>query len=485
MILNQGSSGQESGSTNNTKPRWKKSAIVYLLIFLVNLFVLFSITSYLNEHDFISLNLLFFAEKSSLALDGYPPRLENIGLVYPPVPFVFFLIFRDPVLVQSLAAALSVTFLVTMLMKAEKRLSILSLAYIYLSPVFFYLTTQRFDILLFYITFALSVYTLFLYHEKGLSYYMFVSSVLLALTFLMNFQILLLAPFMIILNLAAFGGDLRKKVAITLAQIAPLIFVAVGWAYLNWIFTGDPLNFVYSPHSAFIVRDADVELLELGYFRKLMFFLYQLPVVLPYVYGFFLLRLKRAEYLFPLLLALAVVVLNIPLVSGFSYHSLYSTALYLIFFFIFVGLMNRSRLLWPALLTSFIFSFMLVMSSGDEARFAKAVLTGEVEGNIREYKEVADFIRASGGKVLADDSDSFPVVYLAGDPKLFVLPYQYEFVTDLSNPSLTVEYVLANKRSDGDVVLRRFPSAREGTLNHFDIAFENDRFVVFRTNRPV
>ena len=65
--------------------------------------------SYLFAHGFISLNLLFFAEKARLAVAGEPPRLVNIGRCYPPLSFILMMPFHNPIVAQAVIAGATVT----------------------------------------------------------------------------------------------------------------------------------------------------------------------------------------------------------------------------------------------------------------------------------------------------------------------------------------------------------------------------------------
>ena len=55
----------------------------------------------LERAGFLSSSLVFFAEKGALALHGLPPRLVNLGFVYPPLSFLLQLAFPTPLIGQA------------------------------------------------------------------------------------------------------------------------------------------------------------------------------------------------------------------------------------------------------------------------------------------------------------------------------------------------------------------------------------------------
>jgi len=86
---------------------------VFLVLYAIFL-TLFALTSFISntlyQHGYIHLNILFYAEKALLAKAGEPPRLENLGFVYPPFAFLPFLIIEDYKMVSPLASSFLLTF---------------------------------------------------------------------------------------------------------------------------------------------------------------------------------------------------------------------------------------------------------------------------------------------------------------------------------------------------------------------------------------
>ena len=61
------------------------------------------------KDGFASKILLYLGEKALLVFHGRPPRLENLGFVYPPLPYLFELIFRNPFWASSIVGAFGAT----------------------------------------------------------------------------------------------------------------------------------------------------------------------------------------------------------------------------------------------------------------------------------------------------------------------------------------------------------------------------------------
>ena len=80
--------------------------------------------------------------------------------------------------------------------------------------------------------------------------------------------------------------------------------------------------------------------------------------------------------------------------------------------------------------------------------------------------QAADFLRSAPGTVLLDDARLFPVVFLEGNPRRFLLPYEYEFETALRAPALWARFVIVDETGD-DRITRAHPLARHGILPGF------------------
>ena len=74
-------------------------AVLYTVYYSINIF-------FFLDYGYTHSKLTFFAEKALLATEGKPPRLENIGFVYPPLAFVPFLLIKNPTVVPALVSAM-------------------------------------------------------------------------------------------------------------------------------------------------------------------------------------------------------------------------------------------------------------------------------------------------------------------------------------------------------------------------------------------
>jgi len=62
-----------------------------------------------------------------------------------------------------------------------------------------------------------------------------------------------------------------------------------------------------------------------------------------------------------------------------------------------------------------------------------------------EERKVAEFLKqrlSPDDIILMDDAVGFPIIVFYGDPKNFILPYQYEFTSVIERPEVYADYVL-------------------------------------------
>jgi hypothetical protein len=99
--------------------RLKRTDIPFILTLYAVSFLFFTLFSYFFfQSDFFHLRILSYAEKARLAVEGSPPRLENVGFVYPPLPVLMAILFRHPWLLQGVVSSFVYTFLMMTLTPA-------------------------------------------------------------------------------------------------------------------------------------------------------------------------------------------------------------------------------------------------------------------------------------------------------------------------------------------------------------------------------
>jgi hypothetical protein len=89
--------------------------------------------------------------------------------------------------------------------------------------------------------------------------------------------------------------------------------------------------------------------------------------------------------------------------------------------------------------------------------------------NLTSYRQIASYI-GDDGMILMDDTTLYPLVYVMPSPRRFLLPYQYEYASALSNPRMYARYVVVACRGD-DGVFALYPGAAFGRLPGFHEIF--------------
>jgi hypothetical protein len=139
-----------------------------------------------------------------------------------------------------------------------------------------------------------------------------------------------------------------------------------------------------------------------------------------------------------------------------------------------------TRWLTAALALSLIASFFapFVSPSADERGFGNALIARSTgDANLVPFRQLAGEL-GSEGPVLIDDAVLYPLVYTLGSPGRFILPYQYEFASALSNPAAFVRYVVVARRPD-DTIYALYSGAEFGRLPRFHEIFRQPDYIVF------
>jgi hypothetical protein len=71
----------------------------------------YQINTYLFTNGFSSATMLYLGEKALLVFKGNPPKIENVGFVYPLIPYFFILLLKNPFWATAIAGGIFVTFI--------------------------------------------------------------------------------------------------------------------------------------------------------------------------------------------------------------------------------------------------------------------------------------------------------------------------------------------------------------------------------------
>ncbi len=453
------------------------------------------VASDLERRGYLSPGLAFFGEKSALALRGLPPRLVNVGFVYPPLSFLLQLPFPSPVIGGAVIAGFANAGALAFLDEAriaDRLVRRIAQAYVLVSPVILYLAVEDFGTLLLALLLAASVHFITRFLRDDFSLDLFVGSTLLGLTFFLDFRsVVLLFAIVPAAALPLWRRSRAQAISVALTISVPTIFFALAWSYVNWIFLGDPLAYVHGRGSLFRTFPLTPELLAaagdpLQTLRTAFVALAAtLPVTLPYFVGLGSLRGGRPAYAIPVYVVYASPVV---FVVCAIFGGIYRPTIGLLAIFVFVVLFSLeaikpSRLLVASLVVSLVASCVapFLSPASDERAFANALIgRGVADASLVPYRHIAAKLGTQGA-ILIDDAVLYPLVDVVPQTERFVLPYQYGYASALSNPQAYVRYVVVARRPD-DGIYALYPGAEFGRLPHFheidrlpdSIVFERD-----------
>jgi len=449
----------------------KRKDLIFIYSVFVFSFLGFLFLSYFFfQEGFFHLRTISYFEKARLAFDGAPPRLENVGFVYPPLPILVSFITLIPWLAQGLISAFIYATLIYFGFKFYRR----NLLFFLILPTylpFLYMAVMRFDLLLLFFLISASTLLLLKYWEEGFSLYLFSAGFLFGLAFFIDFSVLYLALFYAAVLLIKRGYPLNHKFGVALVFLAPVLFFFGFTLFINYVFKDDPfyfmeryyLFFIHDPQEIYGKADFYGALALLFDYLKKSFFL-----ILPYFVGLFAVRRWREYYLSPLfLIYLSPLLFSFFQIKfGIFNFSLSNTLIFLLFLAMFINRVNPVFPVYLAFVVSAVAAPFAFLSSKDlnEVNFAKALMGREFERNLSFYRELARQVESLSGRVLMDDRSLYPTVLFVSDIKRLILPYRYEFRPLLVEPCGRVDYVVVLVGSN-DAVYKRYPEVVEFRLD--------------------
>ncbi len=451
----------------------------------------YALVSALERQGFLGLQLAFFGEKGALALHGLPPRLVNVGFVYPPLSFLLQLMFPTPLIGQAVISGVAVAGVLDFLNTrvADRALRRIAQAYVLASPVFLYLTVEDHSTLLFALLLAVSVHAITRFLRDDYSLDLFIGSTLLGLTFFIDFRsAALLLAIVPAAALPLWRDSRAQAISVALTIAVPTVFFAAAWSYVNWVFLGDPFAYAHGRSSFFRTFPVTPALLAAAGdpWQTLRFagiaLAGSLPITLPYFVGLGSLRGGRPAYAVPATVVYAspIVFIVCSIFGGLYHPTVALWAFFVLVLFFSLDAIKPSRLLTAAVAISFVASFFapLVSPSSDERAFADALFgRGAVAANLAPFEQLAAHVGTSG-PILIDDSSLYPLVYALHSPARFILPYQYEYASALSNPAPFVRWIVVARRPD-DTIYALYPGAEFGHFPRFHESYRLPDYIVF------
>jgi len=494
---------------NNNRPfSWslRKNGLPLLMALLAGC-GLTLLTFFLYEHGFASKILLYLGEKSLLIYGGNPPRLENMGFNFPPLPLFWVLLVQNPFVATAVAGGSIATACLLVLYRQyrQKRISFILFAllvvYLTLSPLSLYLFSQHLPAALLFSLLLLTYHHLYRYCRQNISYNLFMFGLISALIFLTDFQAILLIPlFTFSLVTRVIGNNLVKSGAILITGLFPVVFVTLSWFYLNWLFLGDPLYFVthwrstLEPSLFFPENILNSRTLSGAFEATIRICLENGLLLLPYFVicvwlTFYARKIKccvtKSIILTPLFLLCIQLFINFTSVHQYFFLFFIAAA---------VSIMIHNHTYFQGTLFSTFFTIAVFISlvvsfcipcnhpESEEQFFSYSLLQKPDSGNLASYRNLIRQLKPDK-KILMDDAINFPLVFMLNDPKRFVLPYEYEFEMILSAPHHFVHYLVSSDLPATDRVAARYPMASVGYVPKFSLVGQFGNLFLYEVAR--
>lgn len=447
----------------------KKNTISFILVFSVFFFFYFSIALFLYlKYGYIGKEAVFLVEKATIALRGTPPQLENIGLIYPPLPFILVLPFCFFPLAwgAQFVTCAAMAFLATLIIRESLTqdpppvlVTVIVLTLMFHPLVLYHALLGNSGGILYVILTFFYVYNLLRYSFIGDTLYIVFAGIMIGLMAFVRYEVFFLLVFLLPLipwiGMASKMRTAHSLFSLILMNFIPPIATSLAWMYLNWLFTGDFLNFLRSKYSYF----QSIEYLNVLNQRVLD------------ARGNFLLSpwlvFSIAGTVFPLYFVLLIGINNIPFVFFFLAH-IFAIAL-AVFFGKSLLALNDFLVLIPLSVLAlafqtnvnkkwkvFVGSLLLVVSIPlsvdrfvssplpDEQIFGNLLIGNPPERTFKAEWELAQYIKKElkQKSIIMDDYKGFPIVVFSEDPLRFILPYQNVFIQAATNPSLYADVIV-------------------------------------------
>jgi hypothetical protein len=485
-----------------------------IIVFLFLWIGLFFIGAYLYiNFNFYAQEGIFLMEKAQLAMRGNPPRLENLGLIYPPLPYLFYLplgISSSPIaslVISTFWGAFVIALCIRYLrwIPGNTVVKLLITALMIVNPVFLYLIFAQPSQTLYVLFFVVFVYSFFRFHETRIPYYIVLSGVALGAmsgirydTFFLTLALIPFAPFLISETIEF---NVVRIFALTLMLVLPTFIVLGSWVYLNWIFAGEPLYFYFSPYSYFKQVSKEMALRpELAEGKGNLLWAIWIVIkmsFLTYPAYYFTLPTIRTITIFvaafaPIILQIIVIFLGISALSYSWFGVLVPLSIIIMYYFINSPLYRPiyAYVVILVMLVSVYFGYKSLDESVDitEKNFA-TVLKGEpVQDIFEEELKVAKFLKENTTEkdmILIDDAVGYPIVCFYSSPNQFYLPYQYDYIRVLQQPQFAANYIVVprpNLTVTGfDQLTAMYPDAFEKGFEFTTLVYQTPKWRVYKS----
>ncbi len=439
---------------------------------------------------FLSNTHAHIVEKALLAADRL--RLEVIGFLYPPLPFLTVLVLPRPWMPSVLAsvAAGGIAWLLwydlerTGLPRLWRMLLMVSVV---VTPTALYLATQAYPevLALHLVVVAWHYYNNFV--RYGHTFSGFVAGLVLGLAFYANFHAFLYALLLAVLvplirrstNCSQEPNERWATLSQMLVTAFPALWAAASWTYINWVFTGNPFTYLAEPAAAVIdpMRWGTPLGERVEWLRDFAAELLAQPLLLT------VLALNAWRY--PRRVVPLVGLVSLPSLirlAGLSYSLPFALGTYTLIALL--ALPERlPRWIGPLLVIFAVLQGIsgtsLVVREGEVSQWERVLTTQRARtSDLEELALAAALRQASPRSILADDRGAYRIIARTESARPFLLPADVEFATALAQPAERVRYVLVSQlAAKGDLVSAQF---QQGPPPGFVVDGSSASWVVYR-----
>jgi len=480
----------------------------YFIIGL-NFLVLTTLYAYINSFlftkGFASQILMFLGEKALLFFQGNSAQIENFIFVYPSIPYLFFLLLRNPFVSVAAASGITVSIFIYYLWEnfyIKKKMPLtffFCVIYLCASPLSIYMYSENITSCLLVFFILLCFHFFYSFYKDQLIINLFLFGILSATIFFINFEISLIIAIWGLSVLITSKKILKESLISVLAvTFFPLIFFALGWLYINWLHTNDFFHFLKHWQVATFDQEFDIK------------FLYHKSFFIHYFIWLSEIFFKNFIFIFPS----AFLVLLIIIVKKFRNIILLQILIFpyfLIvidffwgkffiknenhFFLLFIGtsifvFIHHTRLtLYPIVKRLYLILIMLSFclslwtpfytGSKEEKHFMRFLFGYHGFEKLHQEKKLFDKIQDKG-KILLDDSVLYPVVFYSNKPQRFILPHQSEFKLALEQPEHFVEYIIISNYDQTDILSSHYGFNYTPDIRNFDLIEQYDNFLLYK-----
>lgn len=434
---------------------------------------------------------LYYLSKLMLELNTPYFYFLDFNSYQPPLPYFAALLFRNPYAANIAVGIFFALFVfwLTNNRRYVETIIFLIFSYFFLYMPLLYLFTSKLQMALYFFFFCLSNFFLIRFMEKRKIYDIFYFGLLYGLSYFILYEAIYLLPFyFLIIFITMPDIKLDHKLSLILVAFMPILFMFLSWSYLCWLFTGQArlvisstpyyLRFmVYLPTT--LLKDNLISIFLSSFkftfiyyaFMPLLFLqkdFWRSPLLYFYLSPLFLLLLKTISWgTTPEFYEYTILILIIPVVFYF-YDFNIDTSIVTI------------KTIVPLISAIFLIIGNIAFynyASSEENHFARVIARQELYIEERYYKEVADLLNETSGRIMMDDDILHPVIICTTDITRLLLPYDLKFKIGLNNPSLVADHIVMTNRPYSDRIAKAWPPHK--SIPGFTLIYNSEGLYMF------